>query len=409
MAETVSRIPSTRFPFTPDAEEVVYRGQTKTWKFRFIEDETTETPLVPADSSLYPNVQLLDPNREIYATATPPTVISLGNGWYEYSLFITEDVTATAAGKSFEFAAEMETDAGRREVYRTTFVVRDPAVVKSSAQGRFYVTITGRGIRVEYLSTTEVYSIKMSLIQSGSTSFIIEDAVVGSGSGRINKVTDGTTFLYYYDIPKTSISTAGVYQAHWDVQEAQSDHTELVFQILSVVDNKILEYVPAVKGLVDKLGKSHDTVWRYDQPDFWESLAYGLQLVNGVYPSSGWTFSNIPIQATPYLALASAWWLLNAQYGLATDLSFDFSGLSTTLSQDQTGGIESMLSRYGEALNTQFKEVKEDLIRNSSRVGSVHVRMTSYKRAYRDIPLRVSSGTNSSTILAFLSSNGLTS
>lgn len=396
------------------AAEIAYRGTTKTFKFGFWEDDERTVPLTPFDAATYPRVQVYDLDDEVVVTGKPPSVRpSRDSGYWEFDFHVPPDADLTAIGQTWEFAAEIMTANGRREVYRTSFSVHDPNVVKATNTQRYYTVIQGKGVRVMYRSATQLHSLVLAIPNgTSSDTYLLERAAVGSGPYDIKEIVQDGLYVYYIDIPYAAVSgftqrklLCGEWLVEWDVQESASEPAETVIQYLNVVSRTILTYVPQVRFVADKLNKRSASVQAYQDADVLLAVQQGLRLVNSTFPYTGWGYAQVPDPLKVFVPLAAAYWLYCGQLGLAVDLQFNFSGQTTVLDQDQTGGIESMLERYRGALTEQLKEVKTDALRHMRPVGVVATRPTRARHMYNRV-FKVSSN-NSSAILGFLNSIGL--
>lgn len=331
--------------------EIAYRSTTKTFTFGFFSDDAQTVPVIPADTSAYPRVQVVDQDGTIYITATPPAVRPSGSpGFWAYDFHVPPDATVTATGEAWEFAAEIVNAAGRHSVYRTTFVVKDSTVLKAVNMERFYSVVTGRGVRVMYKSTVEPYAINLNVLVSGTTAnFIVQNASLGYTGGSIQHATSEGIHVYYYDIP--AFTTPGVslrdlsvgnWQVHWGVQETITEPELLVYQIVSVFDNKILEYVPQVTFVVDKLEKRATSKQAYKQSDIIGGILNGLQFMNSVFPYTDYTVTSIPEVLKPYMYLGAGYWIYCGQLGLAVDLSFNFCVTGDTYVRTARNGMVQM-------------------------------------------------------------------
>jgi len=397
------------------AGQVAYRGVVKRFEWGFFSDDEQTVPIIPGNANAYPRVQILDPDGEVYLTATPPKVHgSPTTGFWVYDFTVPTDAELTGVDTYWTFAAEIINAAGRHAVYRTTFEVRDPVVVKATNSERFYAVISGHGVRVLYRSAVQLYDLSLDILLSGSTdTYLIESATCGSGPYDVREVVgeDGI-YAYYIDIPaqrvigftQRALSTA-TWQVHWTIQESATDARELVYQILEVLPNTYLPYVPDVRFVIDKLEKRQQSKQAYKDGDVLAAIRNGLRAVNSVFPYSGWTLGTVPDPLKLYVTLGAAYFAYVGQLGLAVDLQFNFSGQTTVLDQDQTGGIESMLERFRSALWEQLKEVKTDVLRHQRPVGVVATRPTRARHLYNTV-FRVSSG-SSANMVSFLNSIGL--
>jgi len=414
---------------TPYTAEVAYRGVRKTFEFGFYADDAQTIPIIPFNTAEYPKVQLVAPDGQVFLTRGPPSVRSTGvPGKWAFDFDVPPDSLVTAINQAWEFAAIVADSNGIEKTYRTTFIIKDPNVVKAGNQSRMYPVVSGNDLQVIFHSPVDLYSVSLRVFRSGSeTDIIVDSTSVGSGDGDIKKVVSEGVYVYYYDIPAETTANIslgdldeGIWQIHWKAQESQISPKDLVYQIAQVFSSNILEYTPHVRYIVDKLEKRYTTRQGYDESDILGALDMGLQLVNTTFPATQYVLTPgtgtsptifaggtgvVPDQFKPYVILGAAWWLYMGQLGLAVDLQFSFSGQRTTLDQDQTGGIESLLDKYRSALEEQLGKVKTDFLRQNRRVGTLAVRPRSYRVSQTTV-FKINS-TLGSNYIGFLNGIGL--
>lgn len=334
-------------PNTNETPEVAYRGGTRTFQFGFFADDGQTQPLIPGDATTYPRAQVRKPDGQVYLTATPPSVRAASSiGFWAYDFHVPVDAELTASGEAWEISAEIILASGRHVTYCTTFVVKDPTIVKASNQGHFYPVISGRGIRVMYRDTDELYRVTLQVVSTNGETEIVTLREVGSGSGDVRHIESDGVHVYYYDIPSvvtTGISsvalTEGDYLVYWLVQEFAEDAETLVYQHISVIGPIILKYAPQVRIVVDKLNKRASTRQSYSEAEIIGGLQYGIQLVNSVMPSTSWNHASIPDSVTPYMITAAGIWCYLGQLGLAVDLQFNFCTTGDTFIRTAGRGL----------------------------------------------------------------------
>jgi len=397
------------------AQEVAYRGVEKAFEFGFWQDDARLVPVIPGNSAIYPRIQIYDPDGEVYLTATPPAVQSSQNpGYWVYRFSTPIDADLTGIGEFWQFAAEILTAAGRHEVYRTTFSVHDPTVVKATNSERYYVVISGKGVRIMYRSLVELYNVEVEIpLGTAEDTYLMPTVRGGSGPYDIKQSQAGDgVYIYYLDIPYSKVTgfttvnlTEGDWQVFWTIQESASEPGDLVYQFIKVLSRSALNFVPDVRFIVDKLEKRASSKQAIRDTDVFSGILRGLQLVNMTFPTTSWSVVNCPEQMGVFVVLGAAYWVYCGQLGLAVDLAFNFSGQQTVLDQDQTGGIESMLERYRAELRDQLTAVKTDFLRHIRPVGVVATRPTRARHLYNTV-FKVSSQ-SSTTMIQFLNSLGL--
>lgn len=398
---------------------VAIRGYVKTFEFGFFSDDARTQPITPIDPNTYPRVVVYDSDGEIVTTSQPPHVRPSENvGYWKYEFTVPESATLTADNSFWIMAAEIESSNGRYERVAVQFAIKSPEVVKN-LQTRLVVNVLAqKGFRIQYVSAVELASITLSITEGTSEdSYVVRAAVPGSSDGSIIHTIQGDKHVYHYDVRWTqtpgvtlrSLQSGMHYIALWDTTEAPGEFPETTFQIVKIRPRSWLMFVPDVSITVDKLGKRASSVFAIDEDQIFEGLEMGMQFVNSIMPSTSWTVeqvaSNDLAVLKPYIALAAGYWIFMGQLGAAVDLQFNFSGATTTLDQDLTGGIGDLLERFRSALWENLKESKTDIYRHQNKIGVVATRPKSARHMYTTV-FKVSN-LPSNNVIAFLNSIGL--
>jgi hypothetical protein len=113
----------------------------------------------------------------------------------------------------------------------------------------------------------------------------------------------------------------------------------------------------------------------------------------------------MPDDLLTFVVLAGAWWGLNAQGILETDLSFNFSGQSVTLGVDRASQIDAHLSKLMEWYNANIAPAKMAYVRVQRGTGTVAGRAYTYRNQYSYVYKVSTLGSNN--LLATLSRIGL--
>jgi hypothetical protein len=86
-----------------------------------------------------------------------------------------------------------------------------------------------------------------------------------------------------------------------------------------------------------------------------------------------------PASIEAFIVLAGAWWGLNAQRILYAETALSFSGQTVTLDYNPGADIEGIMSSFKEILDANVSKVKQQLLRQSSGVGSIATRPYRYR------------------------------
>lgn len=405
--------PRTETNYT-SSQETAYRGTQKTFEWGFWQDDARLVPSSPGNPSVSPRVQIYTPEGEIYLTAAPPAVRSGSSpGSWLYDFQIPVDAKISSIGKPWEFAAEIILSNGRRETYRTTFGVHDPSTVKTSNTDYFYSVLAGRGVRLMYRSVTRLYALNLCIPEGNSDSrYLLEKAALGGGPYDLKESVSDGVYVYYIDIPysrQTGFTRCnlreGTWTALWEIQETPSSFLETVFQQIRVLPLSVVTFVPDIRMVVDKLQKRSQSVQSVSDTLVYAGISRGLQLVNSTFPSTSWTYDTVPEMLQVYVVIGAAYFIYCTQLGLAVDMSFSYSGQQTVLDQDQSGGIEGLLSRYQDHLRTELAAVKMDVLRHMRPVGVVATRPARSRNMFNRV-FKVSGG-SSMNVINFLNGLGL--
>ena len=146
-----------------------------------------------------------------------------------------------------------------------------------------------------------------------------------------------------------------------------------------------------LRMLIDKFQKTAGKVQAYEDSDLMEYLKKGQEWINAFNPVTCWDRSNgSPLWVvTQFWIMAAAWYGLTAQHLLEVDLSFSFSGLTTTLDMDRTGGIESAIARMYDYMDNQFKPLKMRIFRRTRGMGHTGVRAFGAYQHYNNYVYKV--------------------
>ena len=130
------------------------------------------------------------------------------------------------------------------------------------------------------------------------------------------------------------------------------------FQRILVASPLYLNYIQKVKFIIDRILKSLDEPQAYTEADIFSGINGGLDVVNSWHPATEYTMGNYPSKLKPFLPVASAWYLLNSQFMLESDLAFSYSGQTVTLDYDRTGQISEQIGRMWDFMTEHLTKAK---------------------------------------------------
>jgi len=378
------------------------RSETAQFRVSFYADLNQTTPLVPISPS-YPTYTVLDPSGTPIQTGVG-TLISAGN--YKAEFLIPKDAPLsyfhqapqrygnegqgtplTANDARYQIEWQIVTDANQQVTFVEEFDVRDVAVTQSLNRELKFLAIMGRPIRLTYREAFIPYKAECTLMVKGndvSPAFCVGyDSVLANAMPPIPQdlqvVRDGDSYVLYADVPPGKLHANTAYIALWTIQETEFSVPETQWNIITVIAPSLLPMITSLRMLLDKFQKRLGRAQAFEDSDLLEYLANGLRMVNTSYPTTGFTMQNLPDVLQSLVFLAAGWWGLKAQGILETDLAFNFSGQSVTLSVDRASALDSAASAMMEMFNSQIAPAKMALIRAQQGMGTVATRGYSWR------------------------------
>ena len=134
-------------------------------------------------------------------------------------------------------------------------------------------------------------------------------------------------------------------------------------------------------------------------------------MVNSIHPA---TFSWGQGPGSPWYVgglqyfwiMAAAWYGLQAQYILEADLSFNYSGLTTTLEMDRTAAIEGALTRMADHIKEKLPPAKTAMYRKVYGMGHVGTRIFGRRASFENISYKIGNMTGSD-IVSYMTGLGI--
>jgi len=387
----------------------LYRGVTHRFGAAFFEDASRTVPLTPADPSQYPAYEIRSPSNVLVQSGVG--VASSGPGFWQtqpWSVPQDAELSTPERGVSQTLADNNVPD-GTARFWRVDWVLNDssgrnhqwtelfevlplPATVEED-RAQIIAIPVGLVQRITHRSNEAYESITLSIAKSTDVNNFVHDisAVQNVDLGdpidtaAINRQKDGETFVYWFQIPASTVDAEKQLQAIWTTKKTSDFEFDFYHDQIYSFDKRWLNYMKPLRMVVDKLQKAADTYQAYDNSELLEYLQRGLQSLSAWHPANvNWTISTFPGKMMdPYLLVASAIWALNSQFLLEGELQANFSGQTVTLDYDHTGAIDGMLQKMQEFMNgggngNGFTVVKEAWYRRNTAVGVVGVRPTRY-------------------------------
>jgi hypothetical protein len=358
---------------------------------------------VPLDPS-HPTVTIYDLNNVVIQTSVA-TQVSPGNWIYNFlvpkdaplSYFQQAPQTYNDQGQGAPLTAN---NSGRYRIewqmltpenYQLDFVeefdVQDVAVTQSLSRELKYLTLAGRPLRLMFRSTYLPYYTNLRLQIRGHDHDPVEDEFLDmkdptNPQGNIKFAKDGDSYVLYFDVDEDVTCPNTAYIALWELTQTQFSIPVTEFQTVTAISTNMLPLLTALRMLIDRFQKRIGRIQAYEESDLLEYLAHGHRLVNLSHPATSYRMEQMPDDFQSLTLLAAGWYGLQAQKILQTELSFNFSGQSVTLSVDQMAGLDNAANAMMEMFNKTILPAKMAYVRRARGVGTVATRAYSYRNMY---------------------------
>lgn len=372
----------------------IVRGTHATFKATFVDADGE--PLVSADATRWPAVVIKNPAGEEVYNAVGRSIGSGGN--YQFEWFVPVDAELNVLPRKWTINWFFTNAQDHTRSTEQFFDVVDKMIPTEEESQIMYLTRDGTAERLILPLIEEPQEISIT-IQNSSFSTIAFTNQVASRSEetyetvalrdrKIGLVVEEGMYKYYYN---TDVLTTGEYPVFWDVRDTPVSPKVGHQQFIRVPENKYWLFNKSLRMLIDKLRKKLSTFQAYTEDQIYEFMIRGLGFVNGIEPATDWTLSTIPERIAYGVAeamlLAAAKYALISQQILETELSFDHSGQTVTLSVNHDygsviGHIDGMLDKFSEA--------KPRLYRIMCPIGVVGVRR--YNLGYRSKVYKIGPG-----------------
>ena len=372
----------------------VTRNTTALFDRRFVAPDNT--PLTPLNLN-YPQVSIIDPDGTLLSQGSAEATDDEGR--YRYSWFTPVDATLSSPTRPYTVQWNFVTSNNRQYEYQDTFAVIDSVDFSPQERGYTYLTMQGKSERVMARFRQPQAELTLTLIDPGQ-----ETQSYSLVGGDFTEVNDQGQYVYYVDSP--ALGKVGSYLAVWESRASQISPAVNSVQQIRVPEMRFWELAPSLRMLLDKSQKKVGFVQAYADSDLHEYLSQGMQYVNSVNPITAWSLNGFPAAygVGNYVLLAAAHWGLMAQYLSETELAFEYSGASTTLSVDRSAAYDGLRAAIEQQLETGLQRTKRNIMRSASS-GSFAGRP--YNLGMSNIVTRIQSTKGNATILPLLSSIGL--
>lgn len=393
-----------------ETPRIVTRGETTQFRVGFFADDAKTIPLSPLSPD-YPAFVIIDPSGTPIQSGVG-TLRSPGN--YAVDFLVPKDAPLSyfqRAPQQYNDQGQgmpLTADGGRYRIewtivtvenYQVQFVeefdVRDQAVTQSHSRELKYLTMAGDPVRLLYRTTVLPYKTTLKLIVRGDDSNPVVNpsldfSLIGDYKGDIQYAKDGDSYVLFYDLPAGVTQKNTAYIALWNIMETQFSVPVTEFQIVTAISSSVLPVITALRMLIDRFQKRLGRLQAYEDSDLLEYIANGLRMTNLSYPTTSFRLDQIPDDLLTHVTLAAAWYGLQAQSILETDLSFNFSGQSVTLSVDRASALDGAASKLMDWYNSSIAPAKMAYVRKSRGIGTVAGRAYNYRQMYQYV-YRISS------------------
>jgi len=332
----------------------VVRGTTAVFEELFVSDDGS--PIVPSDPTTYPQVTIEEPSGMVVGTGIGA---SLGDGRWRYQWFVPMDAELTTVSTTYSMTWTMLSATGRMIEKTLEFSIIDKIDVTENERSFTYLTLQGEEerIMIRFRFPQEELSLKIVAPDSSEMTRSITD---------LNVVEDQGQYVYYTDIgPLTAL---GAYAIFWKSRQSVISPAVLGLQQLRVPAPCFIYYAPSLRMALDKAQKKIGLAQAYSDPDMYEYMLRGVDMINSVTPVTNWNINNVPATfgLPNFMLLASMWWALGAQYIAEGELQFDYSGQQLTLSADRTGIYDTMRGNIQSYLDDHLSSTKRNWLRRQS-------------------------------------------
>lgn len=351
----------------PLTHRVLYRGQPYNFYASFF---GSPTPLQPYNSS-YPLYAIYDINglevQSGTATALPQP------GYYVVSFTPDPGAALSTEQQSWYIKWLFVTNSGRQLTFVERFDVVDEITIETATTAQQIIGLYNKIIRTFVEVSIVPFDITLDIYPAADYNTpVVSGKTYPTDINRVRNTETGG-YVYYYNIPASTLAENTQYMAVWDITNTVADVPNTVVQKIQVVYFPTLVKISQLRMLIDKIQKQTGRLHAYEDADIIGYLTEGLKLINSIFPITSYTEVTVPESLDFYWTIAAAWYGLNAQYLLEAETAFNFSGQTVTLDVDRTGYLDTEIARLWDLLSTQLPKLKMKLVR-ARGLGTVGVR-----------------------------------
>jgi hypothetical protein len=324
-------------------------------------------PLPCANPTIYPSIAIKDPSGITVSTGVGRLI---GGGKYTFRWFVPPDAELNTPDRPWSISWFFVTETGHNKDFEESFNVTDRVEPEPEERKWTYLTRIGKSERLFLPLMTQPEELGLDILDGGDNAIVsiyptndtvTDDIALASpkipiSNRKIGRIARDGRYHYVFDTdPLTSI---GDYLVFWRVRETVVSPEDEVQQLLRVPEMNFWRLLQPLRMLIDKLQKRIGWVQAYADSDLYDYILHGVGLANVTQPTTNWTLSSIPIQASrgviDVVLLYAAVWGLIAQQTSEIELQFDHSGQTVTLNYNHDYGnvlgyINDLLEKFAES------------------------------------------------------------
>ena len=362
-----------------------------TAEFRIPILNSAGAPVELLDNSLYPSYAFISPSGVQVQTGVATQDGPPGHYLVQWSIPLQAELSND--DRSWQLIVNVVTKR-RNQVEKTwDFNIVNKQLTGSGRRTVTDISLSGKPYRAIWRGDFDPAELSLECYASKSPEDIAQAPLaVAVTKASMQKIIDGDSIAYYYDIPATNMVANTVFDnpftSLWSARETVLSEEQQEYQQIRLIKKQGFEKINGVRFMVDRFQHRFGTAQHMSDGDLVESLVRGLGMFNQWYPYSNYTPEQFPDSFDTFWIMFSSVWMLQSQRMLLGNLAFNFSGQSITLDYDQTGVIDSAISGMTEWLNTHVTPAKYMLNRQRSLTGVAGVRPArlpgaAYNRVYK--------------------------
>ncbi len=366
-----------------ETSRIVYRNTDTVFKADFFHDAAQVVPIIPQDPTQYPAYNIITPSGAIEQSGVATLDVSAGH--YRINWHVDSDVELSNAESRWRVEWIMISNNNRQIPFVFEFDVADRIVSTVDSMELEFNALEGKPFTVRIPLTVQPYALTITVSDSNDSSTIILSGTLAGSD--ISMAPNGDQYIYYIEIPTNTLEGNRSYTAVWEIQDTVGSITDHVFQVIRTIPHTLLQYLPNLRTLIDRIQKRLTWIQAYQDSHLVNFLYNGLNLVNNHHPYTTYGYMDLPLPLKTYWLLYSGWYALQSQGLLENDIGFSYSGQEITLEYDRASGIGESLGRMldyinGDAGTGGLTNAKTAIVRRARGVGSFAGRPVRISSAY---------------------------